>query len=267
MSRRRPMELANGPEGVLFAPADRRRREAVIVLHERYGLVRHTLDLARRLARAGYAAFAPNLFAGWAGDAEALKRGEARAAVSDSECAAIVGLAIDALRSDRGTRSDKIYLMGVCQSGRYPIVVASGRDDVAACAVFYGAAQQRDWDAGELQPLAMPDMIARLSAPSLFVFGEADHIISRDHVLRLRGALESHRKSYRLRVIAGAPHGFLNDTMPGRYRAREAKVAWDMLLAFLREVSKGKWPAGRVRWEFDCDSARAYDFSKNIRLE
>jgi carboxymethylenebutenolidase len=239
----------------------------VIVLHERYGVVRHTLDLERRLADAGYAAFAPNLFSGWEGDPEALKQGTARVAVSDAECARVVGSAMDGLRSDARTRSERIFLMGVCQSGRYPIVVASARRDVDACVVFYGADQQRDWDKNELQPLAMPDMIARLSAPSLFIFGEADHTISRDQVLRLRGALESHRKSYRMRLIANAPHGFLNDTMPGRYRAREARMAWDMLLSFLGEVSEGRWSADRVRWEFDCDSGREYDFSNNIRLE
>jgi len=270
MSRREGGErikLANGLEGVLFRPAARAKREAVIVLHERYGLVRHTLDLARKLAGEGYAAFAPNLFARWRGDAEALKEGKERAAVADDECARIVGLAIDLLRTDPGTRSEKVFLMGVCQSGRYPIVVASRRSDLAACVVFYGAAQQRDWDAGELQPLSMPDMIAMLSVPSLFIFGEADHIISLDHVQRMRATLEAHRKSYRMRVIASAPHGFLNDTMPGRYRAREAALAWSMLLDFLKEVGEGKWPPGRVRWEFECDSGRDYDFAKNVRLE
>jgi carboxymethylenebutenolidase len=261
------IRLANGLEGVLFRPAAGAGRDAVIVLHERYGLVQHTLDLAQKLARDGYVAFAPNLFAGWRGDAEALKRGSARAKVPDDECARIVGLAIDLLRADPRTRSEKIFLMGVCQSGRYPIVVASRRADVAACVVFYGAAQQRDWEASELQPLAMPGMIAAVAAPSLFVFGEADHVISLEHVLRLRDALESNRKSYRMRVIAKAPHGFLNDTMPGRYRPREAALAWDTLRVFLAEVGAGKWPPERVRWEFECDSGDDYDFGKNMRLE
>ncbi len=37
-------------EGVLFQPAAERARPAVIILHERYGLVQHTLDLAARRA-------------------------------------------------------------------------------------------------------------------------------------------------------------------------------------------------------------------------
>jgi carboxymethylenebutenolidase len=157
--------------------------------------------------------------------------------------------------------------MGVCQSGRYPIVVASQRSDISACVVFYGASQQRDWNAGELQPVAMTDMVAKLTVPSLFVFGEADHTISLDNVRRIRDALEIHRKSYRMHVLADAPHGFLNDTMPGRYRPCDTKVAWNMLLTFIQEVSGGQWPAKRVHWEFSCDSGDDYDFSKNVRLE
>jgi carboxymethylenebutenolidase len=63
------------------------------------------------------------------------------------------------------------------------------------------------------------------------------------------------------------PHGWLNDTMPGRYRAKEAAEAWAVLLRFLADVFSGRWPGGSVRWEFECASAPDYDFSKNVRLE
>jgi len=44
------------------------------------------------------------------------------------------------------------------------------------------------------------------------------------------------------------PHGWLNDTMPGRYRAKEAEEAWGVLLAFLGDVFGGNWPGkGQVR--------------------
>jgi carboxymethylenebutenolidase len=156
--------------------------------------------------------------------------------------------------------------MGVCQSGRYPIVVGSRRRDLAACIVFYGASQRRDWEASALQPRSMGDMLRELQAPALFVFAERDHTISLDDVRRVRDTLEAARRSYRMKVFADAPHGFLNDTMPGRYRPKEAAEAWQLLLAFLGEVSAGQWN-GRVRWEFEAVSAAGYDFSKNVRLE
>ncbi len=261
------IKFGAGLEGVLFMPQDARGKAAVIILHERYGLVQHTLDLAQKLADDGYVAFAPNLFAQWDGNQATLKAGRERVILSDPECTRVIGMAIDLLRDDPRTQSEKIFLMGVCQSGRYPLVVASQRSDIAACVVFYGASQRRDWDVNELQPMPMDDMVAKMTVPSLFVFGEADHTISLEHVRRVRDTLETHRKSYRMHVLADAPHGFLNDTMPGRYRPCETKIALNMLLTFIEEVSNGAWPAERVQWEFASTSSRNYDFSKNVRLE
>lgn len=257
----------NGLEGELFLPETRQSRTAVIILHERYGLVQHTLDLAQKLAHDGYVAFAPNLFSQWDGDQAELKAGRARVVQPDAECTRVVGLAIDLLLADGRVMADKIILMGVCQSGRYPIVVAAERAEISACVVLYGASQQRDWTVGELQPVAMSDMIAKLTVPMLLVFGEGDHTISLDNVRRMRDMLETHRKSYRMQVLADVPHGFMNDTMPGRYRPRETEIAWNMLLTFIREVDDGAWPSDRVHWEFQSDSGRHYDFSKNVRLE
>ena len=255
------VELGDGCTGELYRPRDA-AKGAVVILHERYGLVQHTLDLAQRLAGDGYVALAPDLFSRWQGDREALKRGEVRVTLPDDEVAAVVDRAIDFLKQ----RALGVVLMGVCQSGRYPIVVGSRRRDLAACVVFYGASQRRDSEASPLQPRPMGDMLRELHAPALFIFAERDHTISLDDVRRVRDALESARRSYRMQVFPDVPHGFLNDTMPGRYRPKEAAEAWKVLLAFLGEVFTGQWN-GRVRWEFEGASSPDYDFSKNVRLE
>jgi carboxymethylenebutenolidase len=250
-------------EGELFLPHGASPAGAVVILHERYGLVQHTLDLAQRLARDGYVALAPNLFSRWNGDHDALRRGDARVTLPDDEVAAVIDRGIDFVKKD----SERVALMGVCQSGRYPIVVGSRRRDLAACVVFYGGAQQRDWEASELQPQPMGEMLRRLAAPALFVFGERDHTISLDNVRRVRDALEEGRRSYRMKIFADMPHGFLNETMPGRYRPQQAKEAWEFLLAFLREVFSGAWTGERVRWEFEGASSADYNFTRNVRLE
>jgi carboxymethylenebutenolidase len=255
-------------EGFLYLPRSESPAGAVVILHERYGMARHTLDLAQRLARDGYVALAPDLFSLWRGDREALRRGEARVVLPDPEVAAVIDKALDFLKTNPRVSTARIALMGVCQSGRYPIVVGSRRRDLAACVVFYGASQQRDWKTSELQPEPMQEMMRRLAAPALFVYGERDHTISLADVRRTRDALEDGRCSYRMKLFPGMPHGWLNDTMPGRYRAKEAEEAWGMLLAFLAEVFSGTWPgAGQVRWEFEGASSVDYDFSKNTRLE
>jgi len=255
-------------EGFLYLPPGDSPAGAVVILHERYGLVQHTLDLAQRLARYGYIALAPNLFSRWKGDEAALRSGKERVTLPDPEVAAVIDAALDFLKSHPRVAPERIALMGVCQSGRYPVVVGSRRRDLAALVVFYGASQQRDWQVSELQPEPMQDLMRSLAAPALFVYGECDHTISLADVRRARGALEEGRCSYRMKVFRGMPHGWLNDTMPGRYRAKEAEEAWALLLAFLGDVFGSRWPgAGQVRWEFESASSADYDFSKNLRLE
>ena len=255
------VQLGDGCEGELYQPGDA-AMGAVVILHERYGLVQHTLDLAQRLATDGYVALAPDLFSRWEGDRAALKRGEVRVTLPDDEVAAVIDRAIDFVKP----RAPGVVVLGVCQSGRYPIVVGCRRRDLAACVVFYGASQQRDWETSALQPRSMGEMLRELHAPALFVFAERDHTISLNDVRRVRDTLEAARRSYRMKVFPDVPHGFLNDTMPGRYRPTAAAQAWQLLLAFLAEVFAGQWH-GRVRWEFEGSSAADYDFSKNARLE
>jgi carboxymethylenebutenolidase len=255
-------------EGFLYLPRGPLPSGAVVILHERYGLVQHALDLAQRLAQDGFVALAPNLFSRWQGDQEALRRGQARVVLPDPEIALVIDQALDFLKGHARVDASRIALMGVCQSGRYPIVVGSRRRDLAACIVFYGSAQQRDWQVSDLQPRPMQEMMRALTAPVLFVFGERDHTMSLDDMRRVRNTLEDGRCSYRMKVFADMPHGWLNSTMPGRYRPQQAEQAWAMLCKFLADVFSGAWPGnGQVRWEFESVTSADYDFSKNVRLE
>jgi carboxymethylenebutenolidase len=249
------VKLDDGTRAQLFEAGE----AAVVILHERYGLVQHTLDLAARLARDGYTALAPDLFSHWEGDQEALRRGDVRVRLPDPQVAASVEWCLEYLAPR------KVAVMGVCQSGRYPIVTAARRSDVAACVVFYGAASESDWDVTVDQPRPMPDLFSDMRAPSLWVFGEADHTISLGDVRRVRDALEAAGRGYRMRVFPNMPHGWLNDTMPGRYRPRDAEQAWSLLLDFLNEVFSGQWPDQTV-WDFQSRTSPDYDFSKNVRL-
>jgi carboxymethylenebutenolidase len=261
--------LPNRCEGYLFLPEqDHKPFGCIIVFHERYGLVQHTLDICKRLAMQGYIALAPDLFSLWEGDKEALKRGDVRAIVSDRDCAEQLDAWIGYMQTniDEG-KNLKFVLMGVCQSGRYPIVVASERADIAACIIFYGATHDRDWVANDLQPLPMPVLIGKLQTPLLFLFAEQDHTISMDNISRIRATLEASDLSYRMKVVPQVPHGFLNDTMPGRYRPKAAEEAWIYLLSFLDDVLEHGWPHGMVEWDLRSIKSMGYDFKKNIRME
>ena len=95
---------------------------------------------------------------------------------------------------------------------------------------------------------------------------KADHIISIEDVYAFRAKLEEHKKNYELKLFPGMPHGWLNDTMPGRYRQKEAEEAWQLILSFLSRVFSGAYPADRIRWRMAAQYSRSYDFSKNVRL-
>ena len=67
-------------------------------------------------------------------------------------------------------------------------------------------------------------------------------------------------------MFGGAPHGWLNDTMPGRYRPKETEMAWKLILDFIERVHAGAFPKDRMIWRFESDAAVSYDFTKKVRL-
>lgn len=228
---------------------------AVILGHERYGLVKHTLDLAARFASYGYVCIAPDMASLWDGDKEALSRGDARLTLTEDQIKFYMAKSLDYLQAQSYVENSRIAAMGVCQSGAYPLLLNSIRSDICANLVFYGGTATSQ------------EVIDRLSAPVLGVWGELDHTISTEHVAELRGRLEAGKKSYDFKLFPGGPHGWLNDTMPGRYRQRLAEDAWAYMISFLEGVHAGEYPKDRVRWRSESDISKDYDFSKNVRLE
>ncbi len=245
------------PEGAVVTPC-------AVLLHERYGLVQHTLNLAERLARDGFAVLAPDLFFRHP-DPEAVRRGDQRAKLSDAEVVADLDAALDALSGIEGANVDRTVVIGMCQTGRYPIVFTAKRP-LSACVVYYGAASPREWEVHERQPEPLDGLIAKLGCPLLGIFGEGDHVISVDDVRRFRDTLETHRKSYAIHLFPDVPHGWLNDTMPARYRPDASEAAWRIMLDFLDEVFAADGQDTAVSWRFTSETSLDYDHAENKRL-
>ena len=208
----------------LALPNTQKKSPAIVLMHERYGLVQHTRDLAQRFAHDGFVCIAPDFFYKHP-DQEALHRGAVGYDMTDPEAVLNLKAAVSELARLPQVDSDKIAVMGVCQTGRHPLVLAA-EHPIAAALVWYGAASKREWETNQRYPRPLDEMIAGVDCPVLGIFGEADHVISLDDVRHLRDCLDRHDKSYRIQVYAGAPHGWLNDTMPGRYRRAQAEAAW-----------------------------------------
>jgi carboxymethylenebutenolidase len=245
-----------------------RRIPAIVLMHERYGLVKHTCDLAERFARDGFVCIAPDFFYRHP-DQDALHRGDAGYTFTDREAIDYLDSAVAELAALPQVDPDRIAVKGVCQTGRHPLVLAAegkGRK-IAAALVWYGAANAREWEPNDRYMKPLDAMLARVECPVLGVFGEADHLISLDDVRRFRDCLDRHDKNYTIRVFAGAPHGWLNDTMPGRYRREAAEAAWALQLQFLRRVFDPGFDNTRRVQVYQCEHAADYDFSKNVRME
>jgi carboxymethylenebutenolidase len=249
---------------VVARPREPGTYACIVLLHERYGLVEHTENFAATLAADGFAVLAPDLFHGRA-DADAVRRGEAKVQPSDPEVLGTLREVTAFFDALEGADTARLAMIGVCQTGRYPFVYGAAHPLRARVAI-YGAAQDREWVVNERQPEGLETLIAASEAPVLGLFGEKDHAISLDHVRRLRDALERHDRSYRISVYARAPHGWLNETMPGRYRPQIAARALADLRAFLAEALAPEPAAPGIRWQFSCEKATGYDFTRNERL-
>jgi carboxymethylenebutenolidase len=79
--------------------------------------------------------------------------------------------------------------------------------------------------------------------------------------------LDRHGKSYDIHVYRDAPHGWLNDTMPGRYRRAQAEAAWADQRVFLERVLAGDYNRSTRMQRYAAESAMDYDFGRNVRQE
>ena len=249
------VDIEGGPRAYLAVPKRFTAPYPAVVLgHERYGLVQHTLDLAAKFASYGYVAIAPDMATDWDGDKEALARGDVALTLTEEQIQTYMAESMDYVASLVFVDNGKIAAMGVCASGGYPQLLNSVRPNLAANIVFYGGTKPSD------------AVLEAVTAPTLGVFGEKDHVISIPDVYGFRAKLEQHRKNYDFKLFPDMPHGWLNDTMPGRYRQPQAEEAWQYMLAFLERVFAGGYPADRVRWRMLSEWAPDYDYSKNVRV-
>ena len=227
----------------------------VVVIHEIWGVERHIRSVVDRLADAGYAAIAPNLFGGlntqlpedvvFAGYDAIMTVPPEQRAVPERVAAALEtltpehreefgrllaaaargnapeGHAIvdEAIAWLRGQGAPKVGLMGFCFGGRVTWAHAYAGGGADAYAPFYGA----------LPPDPDP---TKVRAPIEGHFGAEDQGIPIAPIEAAALALRWLGRDATIHVYPGAPHAFFNDRRPGAYRADAAALAWQRLMAF-----------------------------------
>src|SRR4051794_19399807 len=97
----RDFTCANGMPVFTARPAGAGKRPVVVLMHERYGLVAHTKDLAMRCARDGFFVMAPNFFFRHP-DQKQLNAGDSRYDITDPESVELLQAALEAVRADPG---------------------------------------------------------------------------------------------------------------------------------------------------------------------
>jgi carboxymethylenebutenolidase len=211
-------------KGYLVRPASARKVPAVLVIHENRGLNPYIEDVARRLAVAGYMAFAPDgltSVGGYPGDDE--KGLELFRKIDAAKMRADFVAAATWLKS-RPDSTGKLGAVGFCFGGGIVnhLAVQMG-SDLAAGVPYYG-----------VQPKA--EDAAKIKTPLNAQYGELDTRITSgwpafDAALSAAGAThEGH-------VYKGANHGFHNDTTP-RYDEAAAKESWQRALDWFNKYLK-----------------------------
>jgi carboxymethylenebutenolidase len=209
------------PAGVAQAPG-------VVVMMHGPGLDRFIEDRVQALARAGYAAVAPDLYHRQPDDeVETMTRvGRLR----DDEIVADVDAAIAHLRELSALRINELAVLGFCMGGRNTYLAAGARPAAwRAAVVFYGGNIMKPLGDGP----APFDRTPQIACPLLGLFGLDDPNPSPGDVDRIDAELTRHGVPHEFHRYAGAGHAFLNFSNAERYRPDQASDAWDKALAFL----------------------------------
>jgi carboxymethylenebutenolidase len=218
------------------APAGKTDAPVVLVVSEIFGVHEHIADVARRLAKQGYCAIAPELFvrqgdAGAYGEIAKLIT-EVIAKVPDAQVMGDLDACV-AWAQAQGADAAKLGITGFCWGGRISWLYAAHNPAVKAGVAWYG---RLEGPTSALTPTQAIDQVARLHAPVLGLYGGQDGGIPQASVDRMKAALATGSAAARKSafvVYPDAPHAFHADYRPS-YRQEAAVDGWRRCLAWFR---------------------------------
>ena len=223
------------------APAGKTNLPVVLVVQEIFGVHEYIADTARRFAKAGYLAIAPDLYARQGDASKYTEISKLMAEVVSKVPDAQVMTDLDgAVRwaGANGGNTKKVGITGFCWGGRVTWLYAAHNPAVKAGVAWYG---RLAGDASPLAPRHPVDVAGQLHGPVLGLYGGADTGIPLDTVERMKTALQqAGAKGNRAAaassfvVYPDAPHAFHADYRPS-YREAAARDGWKRMLAWFRQ--------------------------------
>jgi carboxymethylenebutenolidase len=206
----------------------------VLVVSEIFGVHEYIQDICRRLARQGYLAIAPQLFArqGDPATVDSIPKlmESIIAKVPDAQVLGDLD-ACAAWAAQHGGDPKRLAITGFCWGGRVTWLYSAHNPAVRAGVAWYG---RLVGNISELTPKHPLDIAASLKVPVLGLYGGQDQGIPLDTVEKMRAALKAAGNVSEIVVYPDAPHAFHADYRPS-YRPEAAADGWQRLLAWLKQ--------------------------------
>lgn len=205
-------------QAYIARPKAIKKYNVVIVIHENRGLNAHIEDVARRAARAGYLAIAPNALGPLGGTPA--NEDEARTLFTQLKAEDNLQnfIRVFDYLATRKDAKKKYGCVGFCWGGAMANNLAVNVPKLKAAVAFYGR-----------QPQAAD--VPKIKAAVQLHYGGLDERAN-EGIPAYEAALKTHKVKYELYVYEGANHAFHNDTSSARYNEAAAKLAWQRTMEF-----------------------------------
>ncbi|OSP55488.1 YghX family hydrolase [Pseudoruegeria sp. SK021] len=193
---------------------------AVLVIHENRGLNPYIEDVARRAAKAGFMALAPDGLSSVGGyPGNDVEGRELQQTVDSTKLMNDFFAGFEHLM-DREDSTGKVGCVGFCYGGGVCNALAVAYPELAASVPFYGR-----------QPAA--EDVPKIQAPLLLQYAGLDERINEGWPA-YEAALLANDKTFEAYIYEGANHGFHNDSTP-RYDATMADLAWQRTIDWFNQ--------------------------------
>ena len=199
----------------------------IVVIQHAPGNDEFLHSIVRRLAEAGFAAAAPDLY--HRQDPNVGGMLDKMNLLKDPEVIADVNASVDYLTTHPAVASERLGITGFCMGGRVVYLMAAANTAFRAAVAYYGGNIQVPWGDDVKTPFARTNEI---QCPLLFHFGADDTNPSPEDMEKLDAELKRLDKPHEFHVYAGAGHAFMNFSSPERYREDASNTSWPRTLDF-----------------------------------
>lgn len=214
-------------------PEGKSNLPVILVISEIFGVHEHIADVARRFAKQGYLALAPELFVrqGDAKNAEsvAVLIKEIISKVPDAQVMGDLDAAV-AWAGSNGGDTKRLGITGFCWGGRITWMYSAYNPSVKAGVAWYGKLLG---DESALTPKHPIDIAAGLKTPVLGLYGAKDQGIPVESVFKMEVELKKGNSKSEFKVYENSGHAFNADYRPS-YNEADAKDGWNRCLAWFK---------------------------------